>query len=123
MIPRISDLVVVLPSVATLAGVEDCGAFVGAAKLLGVVADFVPAAFLACLLDNGAGLHIGLGQSLHLRPLRAQGRREGSRLRLGNDDLGRGIFAGGAAHLTGEDSLPRARVAVEEIAAVSAEDE
>lgn len=56
--------------VPAVALVEDGGALVCTAQLLGVVADLLSSAFVAVLLDDGGGLlHVFIGDGLHLGPL------------------------------------------------------
>ena len=58
---------------ATLASVEDGGAFISTTQLLSVKANLFPSALLASLIDCGIRLHVRLGERLHFRFLCAQG--------------------------------------------------
>ena len=109
--------------VAAFAFVEDGGAFVGAAQLLGVVADLGPAALLARLVDLAGHLHVAVGDGLHLGPLRAEGRGEGRGLGLRDDGFGGRVSARSTTHGTRQDGIVLAGAAVEQVAAVVAEDE
>jgi hypothetical protein len=56
--------------------------------LLRVVSHLLSSTFFAWMVDDTAGLDIGFGNGLHLRPLCPQRRRKGGRLRNCNDRLG-----------------------------------
>jgi hypothetical protein len=109
--------------VTAVALVENCGAFICAAQLLGVVADFWAAAFFARVLDDHAGLHVIVVDSLDFGALRAQSRGEGRGLGVRDDRLGGGVFARGAADGAGQGHVLLPSAAVEQVAAVAAEDE
>ena len=73
---------------AALAGVKDSATFVGTSELLGVVSDFFLAAFLARMLDDGAGLHVLFSKSLDFGAFGTKSRGEGVRLGASGNDFG-----------------------------------
>lgn len=52
--------------VTTVALVKDGGTFVSTSKLLGVVANLLATALFATLCNNTGGVHVILGECLHL---------------------------------------------------------
>jgi hypothetical protein len=87
-IGRTSASVVGIPLVTAVALVEDGASFICTPQLLRVVSHLLSSTFFAWMVDDTAGLDIGFGNGLHLRPLCPQRRRKGGRLRNCNDRLG-----------------------------------
>jgi len=66
-LPELLQSIVRVPFVTALwAVVEDSAAFVCRAQLLGVIAHFFAAALFAGLSDRRIGLHVCLGNFLHI---------------------------------------------------------
>lgn len=82
-------LIVGVPSVPAFAFIENRRAFICAAQLLSIESDLFPAAFLASLADDGAGLSVCFGDNLHFGPFCAQCRGESIGLGVSNDHFRR----------------------------------
>lgn len=127
--------------VTTIALIENCRSFIGTSQLLLVVPDLLPAALLACMLDDARGLNFVVVDGLHFGSLRAQSRGKRGGLRSRDDRLGGGVchitvrlcrrkypdslrtFARCTADGAGQNHISLAGAAVEQVAAVCAEDE
>ena len=107
----------------TIALVEHSAAFIGTAQLLRVVAHLGMAAFLAGQLNQNSSFQLIIVDGLHLGALGAQRGRESRGLGARDDRLGGRVFAGRAADGACQDDIFLSRAAVEQVAAVVAEDE
>lgn len=114
--------IVRIPFVSAVALVKDSGPFISTTELLCVVADLFPAALFASLCNDAGRLHVCVGNGLHFGPLRAQSRRKCCGLGMCHNRLGRSIFARCAAYSARQNGVLFASTAVQQIAAVSAED-
>lgn len=108
---------------AIIAVIEDCAPFICTSQLSGRVAHRLGSALSTLDVDHGALLDVLVRKRLHCRSLLAKRGWESGRFRAGDGVGGCSVLVAGAADAADENGFLVADGAVEEVAAVGAEND